>query len=199
MDHAILGTPDLEGESARLWREYGLRALPGGVHLAHGTRNMYVPLGDAYLELTGIYDHDLAARHPIGQYIAAGTADGPRFLGQAVATDDLDAVAARVGVATGVGFAVLPDGFELTYRIAGFDVLFREPYLPGFVTWTSDPMRHPGRMTVEHAAPVHGLSWVEVDGPADRIDAWAGRSRAPASHCPGCRERCDGSSHRYGR
>lgn len=54
IDHLVYAAPDLEEGIARLERLLGVRASPGGQHLAWGTRNALIALGDeVYLEIIG--------------------------------------------------------------------------------------------------------------------------------------------------
>lgn len=45
LDHIILATPDLDLGIDTLEKRLGVRAIRGGQHLGHGTRNALVPLG----------------------------------------------------------------------------------------------------------------------------------------------------------
>lgn len=52
MDHLVYGAPDLEEAIEQLADRTGVRARPGGRHLAYGTHNALLALGpDVYLEI----------------------------------------------------------------------------------------------------------------------------------------------------
>ena len=65
IDHLVIAVADPEAAAAELEAELGLAATGGGRHAA-GTHNRLVFLGDAYLELIGVWDRALALGHPIG-------------------------------------------------------------------------------------------------------------------------------------
>ena len=96
LDHVLIGVRELAAATARLRREHGLVALPGGV-LAGGLRNAIVPFGDGqYLEMLAV-DEPGPDLTPAQQWIADATAGGDRLVWFAVRPDDLDAVAQRTG------------------------------------------------------------------------------------------------------
>jgi catechol 2,3-dioxygenase-like lactoylglutathione lyase family enzyme len=89
IDHAILGTGDLEAARA-LWTRLGFTITPRGRHKGWGTGNYCIMLEHDYLELLGMvdpagFDNGLGA-------MLAGQGDG--LLGFALAADDADKAAA---------------------------------------------------------------------------------------------------------
>ena len=74
----------------------GLASSAGGRHPGWGTANRIVPLGETYLELVTVVDEAEAAQSAFGRWVAASRPGAP--FGWAVRTDDLDAVAARLGL-----------------------------------------------------------------------------------------------------
>jgi hypothetical protein len=87
IDHLVIAVPDPDAAAAELEVALGLAATAGGLH-ASGTGNRLVFLGDAYLELIGVWDRELALGHPIGAAVVrALDAGATGLVAFAVATD----------------------------------------------------------------------------------------------------------------
>jgi hypothetical protein len=95
VDHLLIATGDLDAAAATA-AGLGLPVAAGGRHPGWGTANRIVPLGGAYLELVAVVDPEEAAASGFGSW-AAAAGRGP--MGWAVRPDDLDATAARLGLA----------------------------------------------------------------------------------------------------
>jgi hypothetical protein len=89
VDHVVLACPDPDGAAADLETRLGLAATGGGRHDALGTWNRLVWLGDAYLELVGVFDEGLAGRTWLGRPVLATLERGGGLVTWAVAVDDL--------------------------------------------------------------------------------------------------------------
>ena len=88
IDHLVIAVDDVDSAAAGLEDTLGLAATGGGRHESVGTQNRLVFLGDAYLELIGVWDRRLARRHPIGvAVVAALDASTPGLVTYALATD----------------------------------------------------------------------------------------------------------------
>ena len=90
IDHVVLATDDPDATAEELEAKLGLAATGGGRHEALGTFNRLVWLGDAYLELIGVFDPELAAASWLGREVLASLADGGGLVTWAIAVDDLD-------------------------------------------------------------------------------------------------------------
>lgn len=87
IDHLVIAVPDPDAAAAELDAALGLAATAGGLH-ATGTGNRLAFLGDAYLELIGVWDRELALGHPIGAAVVrALDAGAPGLVSIAIATD----------------------------------------------------------------------------------------------------------------
>ena len=88
----VLACSDVDATAATLEGRLGLAATGGGRHDALGTLNRLVWLGDAYLELVGVFDADLASRSWLGRPVLAALAGGHDggLVTWAIAVDDLD-------------------------------------------------------------------------------------------------------------
>lgn len=174
IDHVVLAVSDLDGAGERLRREHGLTSRPGGDHARWGTTNRIVPLGDTYLELLAVRDPGVAARSQLGRALTELVGDGrDRWFAWCVSTsaDDLEVIAARLGLTIEPGSRARPDGVELRWRSAGLDDPRRDPGLPFFIAWHGPPDAHPGRA----AAGVAGrLTAVELGADGDRLRDWLG-------------------------
>ena len=124
IDHVVWGAGDLDEAAGRLLERYGLGSAPGGRHPGWGTANRIVPLGPDYLELMAVVDPGEAARDAIGQSLSRLLADGDGLLLWCLATDDLDATAARLGLRPAECLVVedLPHGVKAA-EAAGCPVL----------------------------------------------------------------------------
>jgi hypothetical protein len=87
IDHLVIAVPAPDAAAAQLEAALGLAATAGGLHAA-GTGNRLVFLGDAYLELIGAWDRELALGHPVGAAVARALDAGtPGLVSFALATD----------------------------------------------------------------------------------------------------------------
>lgn len=90
IDHVVLAAEDPEATAVALESRLGLAATGGGRHDALGTFNRLVWLGDAYLELIGVFDADLASRSWLGGPVLEALERGGGLVTWAIAVDDLD-------------------------------------------------------------------------------------------------------------
>jgi hypothetical protein len=172
IDHVVYGVQDLEAAATRMKAEFGLGSVPGGRHPGWGTGNRIVPLGPNYIELLAAVDRGEVERSELGQSLLAAVADGDRFLGWCVSTEDVEAVAARLGLPVAVGTRERPDGTVLRWRSAGLDRALAEPSLPFFITWDIPEDLHPGQAEADHVARPRGIEWLEIGGDALRLNEW---------------------------
>jgi hypothetical protein len=167
IDHVIYGTADLEAASARMESELGLEVNPGGRHKGLGTHNRIVPLAGSYIELIAIADPDEAAGSPIGRAIAARIAAGGGLMGWVVAVEAVTPIAERLGTAV---TTVTRAG--MSAQTTGIVEALAEPYLPFFIA------RDPGIPGPPETGPA-AISWIEVAGDRERLDAWLGGAELP--------------------
>jgi len=170
IDHVIWATRDLDDAAAWLLREHGLAAVPGGRHPGQGTANRIVPLGSAYLEILAVVDPE-EARHPgFGRTLSDRLSEvGDGLFSWAVATDDIQAVADRMGLRVQEGSRVRPDGTALRWRSAGTPGDPNHPGRPFFIQWDGPPELHPGRMAAPQRIEPLGIEWVAVAGDLDTV------------------------------
>jgi hypothetical protein len=181
IDHVLLGTTDLEGTARALSSRHGLISYEGGRHTGLGTGNRIVPLGDCYLEIIGVVDEAEAKTNVFGRWLASQVAAGPRLVGWCLATDDIDRVAARIGVDAVPMRRVLPDGRILSWRLAGLEVAMGEPPLPFFISWEIDAELHPGRAGIAHRQGPVRLTGIEVGGDKSRLGEWIAGEPLPVT------------------
>ena len=145
-----------------------------------GTHNRIVPLGGGYLELLAVADAEEAAGSALGRAVTERLASvGEGLMGWAVATDDVAAVAARLGTEL---VEIRRQGFA--GRLTGVAEAMAEPCLPFFVERGRD-VAAPGRAAATPAGS-RGSRW-----PATRrgsTPGWAAR-RSPSA-CGRARPRC---------
>ena len=173
IDHVLYALSDLEAGAARLEEELGLESIPGGAHSGWGTANRIVQLGPDYLELIGVADAATAAESEFGRMVLDA---GEGLMGWAVATDDLDAVADRLGLEIERGARKRPDGVRLAWRLAGVpEALASGGFLPFFIQWEGPSELHPGG---DSSAPP-GIAYVELAGDEARLREWLGGADLP--------------------
>lgn len=175
IDHVVFCVADLEAASSDLRSADGLESLEGGRHTGHGTANAIVPLGETYLELVTVIDRAEAESSRFGMWVLSHA--GSRLIPHAVClrTDDIDAVASRLGLVPTAMSRERPDGAVLRWRIAGLDRALSEN-LPFYVRWDIDPADHPGRSSLPQANS--GLvTEVSLTGDPRILAEWVGEAR----------------------
>jgi glyoxalase-like protein len=180
LDHVVLAVADLAAAADELETRHGLASVAGGRHPGWGTENAIVPLGDTYLELIAVADEAEAAASALGRWVRDGSGGGPRPLGWAVRTDDLDAVAERLGLAVRGGSRITVEGEELHWRYAGIERAMDEACLPFFIRW-AEGAPFPGRA----GSPQLRLRELRLTGDPTRLAAWLGPNDLPVVIGPG--------------
>lgn len=169
IDHVIYAAEDLDVAAARFEAELGLVAVAGGRHEGLGTHNRIVPLGGGYLELLAVADPEEAARSEFGRGLLARLArDGGGLLGWAVAVDDIDGVARRLGTPV---TTIRRSG--LSARLTGIREAIHEPVLPFFISrdhGVPDPGADGG---------AGGITWIELAGDVARLQRWLDFAELP--------------------
>jgi Glyoxalase-like domain len=179
LDHVVYAMSDLDEAAVRFRESYGLDSTEGGRHERWGTANRIVLLGDQYLELVAAVDEGAAALTGFGRGVLERASAGGGWFTLAAVAEDLDAVAARLGLEIGSGSRTRPDGETLRWRSAGLDDPRREPWMPFFLAWDVPDELHPGRARAGHGVRAEGIARVEAGGEAERLRAWLGREELP--------------------
>jgi catechol 2,3-dioxygenase-like lactoylglutathione lyase family enzyme len=179
IDHVVFAVPDLDEAAVRFREAFGLDSTDGGRHERWGTANRIVPLGDQYLELVTAVDETAAAGTGFGRGVLQLASGGGGWFTIAAVAEDLDAVAARLGLEIGSGSRTRPDGEILRWRSAGLDDPRREPWMPFFLVWDVPDELRPGRARTGHGVRAQGIAWVEVGGDAERLREWLGGEELP--------------------
>src|SRR5262245_21741233 len=164
LDHVVYAVADLDEAAVRFRTAFGLDSVAGGRHERWGTANRIVPLGDEYVELVAAVDPEAAAASGFGRAVIERAAAGGGWVTFAVSTDDLDAIAARLGLEVTAGSRTRPDGAVLRWRGAGIEDPRREPSMPFFLAWDVPEELHPGRARAGHGVQAREIAWVEVRG-----------------------------------
>jgi hypothetical protein len=184
LDHVLIAVSDLAAAAGEIEARYGLASMEGGLHPGWGTANRIVPLGSSYLELVAVIDEAEAAQSPFGRWVAGACAGLPRLLGWAVRTQQLDDVAGRLGLTVHSGSRAGRDGRLVSWRLAGIEQAAVESSLPFFIEWApGTPL--PGTALAAHPAGPVRLAQLQLVGDSDRVAAWLGGVRLPATVRPG--------------
>jgi hypothetical protein len=148
LDHIIYATPDLNLGIDKLEESLGVRAIPGGQHPGHGTRNALIRLGArTFLEILGPDPAQPKPDRP--RWIGIDDLTAPRLNGWAAAESNLDEAvgkAAAAGVKLGDiqhGRRENPDGTALSWRFTDPYTIFADGLVPFFIDWRDSP--HPSQ------------------------------------------------------
>jgi hypothetical protein len=174
VDHVLIAVDDLEAAAKEVEERYGLASVEGGRHQGFGTANRIVPLGETYLELVAVVDDEEAAASGFGSWVRGG--EHPRLLGWCLRTDELDAVAKRLGLTIADGSRARPDGAVLRWRMAGLERSAEEPSLPFFIEWGAGTP-YPGEALTQSAT----IDELRLEGDPERIEEWLGGAKVPIS------------------
>ena len=174
VDHVIYAVDDLETAGQTFYEEFGLASVEGGRHPGWGTANRIVPLGNAYLELVAVVDSDEASTSDFGRAVSTAIATSRHLVGWVVATDDLEAVAKRLGLEVSRGSRTRPDGATLSWQLAGLASSLEAGALPLFIEWGGANELHPGKAQVDHGLIPRGIAWVEVAADEQSLRSWLG-------------------------
>ena len=166
-DHALIGVADLEA-ARRTYQRLGFTTCPRGKHIGWGTANYCIMFGGDYLELLGIVDASQFTNN-LDSFLAE---KGEGLLGMCFASDDIDALAVKLGSEPSQlkRLLELPDGtvephFRLLHPPAG-----AMPGLSGFFCQhlTPELMRQPDWLV--HANGAVGIASLTI-AVADVLDA----------------------------
>jgi Glyoxalase-like domain len=178
LSQVILGVGNLDAAADR-FRSMGFDVLDGGVHPGVGTANRVIPLGAQYIELLGVVSRDQASRSDYGRSLLRATADGDRLVRWSLRTDDIDAIAERLGISVEQRERERPDGEMLTWRAAGLDLAIADATLPFFMQWDR-PEQYPGTMSADHENGARGVTRLTVSPrDFDRFRTWTAGADVP--------------------
>ena len=159
IDHLVYATPDLARGASEIETLTGLRASPGGQHLAWATHNCLLALGpDIYLEIIA---PDPTQPKPPG--VRPFGIDSLRhsllvtWAAPSTGLEDFTRAVARRGVILGELFSgsrVLSDGSILAWQMTSPFSLLEGGLIPFFIDWGMSP--HPA------ASASAGLSLIEL-------------------------------------
>lgn len=116
IDHVVIAVPDPDAAADLLTDALGVAFTSGGRHESLGTFNRIAFLGDAYLELIGVWDEEMAVTWPVGAAAVAALRLGGGFATYALLEEHLPArVAALQAAGSRIGLVVRgsrlrPDG-----------------------------------------------------------------------------------------
>jgi hypothetical protein len=178
IDHVMVAVRDLDVAAERMWREFGLEALPGGPHDDAGTAMMIVPLDDdQFLEVIAITDPQ--SSHPVVEWLRRSLAGGDRLLGLAIGVDDIAPHAARLSEPVFDLHRNMKDGKRVTFRLTGIVGMLSADTSPWFVETTGGREWRLGDRPARHRVEPHGIRWVEFGGDAGAIATRLGDRELP--------------------
>lgn len=187
IDHVLVGAREIDSTAHVLGEKYGLGSFEGPAPPNFGTTHHYIQLGGVseinplgqYVELVAVAPDAKIDDMAFGNALPALLADGDRPLAWAVATDDLDNVASRLGLVPWRAFAVASNGTRLSWRMAGFAQSVGDPFLPFFISYERIHLMFRGPPPVPHTSTPEGIAWVAVSGDERRLSEWLGDEDLP--------------------
>lgn len=181
-DHVLVAVNDLAEAAADFRNRYGLESAEGGRHTGLGTANRIIPLGDAYIELIAVADHEEAAGSALGRWVTEKCSDGDRPAAVCLRTQDIESTARIIGSPVVAMQRVRPDGVALSWRLCGLETTLADPSLPFFIQWDVEADDLPGSLPEGHPNQNIELAWVEVAAGEDAIRARVG-AEGPDIRC----------------
>jgi hypothetical protein len=187
IDHVCWLVPDGQVTADALRREQGLGSERGMYYPRAGTQHWFVPLEPpAGLELLEVVDREAAHTGDAGAQVLACEARGFGLFSWAVLVEDLDAVAARLGLPVDDYTLPQPDG-----TLRGWRTVSGPWHLPFFIDYPRNGDRS-GRLRemyarVDHRCAPSAFTSLEVEADVAELDAWLGPHDLPLRVRPGTR------------
>ena len=174
-------------ESARRFEDaYGLRAVEGvRFDGAPAFGNWLVPLGSAYVEFLTVVDGSVGDLNSVRGFLSL-VEQGDRWLGWAIHTLELEAVAERLGLPISRrSLRYVKDGRPFTWDLLAFEERILEPYLPFFLRWQEQHAHDElvERLTDEtdNRRVADGIAGLALSGDARRLRDWIAGAEIPAT------------------
>ena len=170
LDRVSIGAKDIDATAAWLQSVAGLYADESWGFMG-GLRNRIAYSGGAAVEILGVGIPGMEMINPLTQQISGRTIAGDLCLTWAVATDDIEATARRLGLEVLDGGAYATTGERITWKMCGVvEAFFSEPYLPYFLSYSDAGWQE----RALRAAPAFDVAEIEMSGDADRLTEWLG-------------------------
>jgi hypothetical protein len=109
-----------------------------------------------------VVDEAEAEGSALAGWVRKTCAGGDRLGAVCLRTDDVAAVARRLGTPALRMGRVRPDGSELRWELVGLEQTLVDPSLPFFIQWHAGPDELPGAARVGHRSGARGIAWVEI-------------------------------------
>jgi hypothetical protein len=187
LDHVVWLVPDAQATLAELRIKHGLGHRRSMYYPRAGTQHYTVPLQPpAYFEVLEIVNRDDAASGDVGPQVLACEARGYGLFAWAVLVDDVEPVAARLGLPIDDYTLAQPDG-----TLRGWRTVDGADHLPFFIDYPNNGNRAE-RLDIQYAeaehtsAPSH-FTALHLEGDKDELDAWLGPHDLPLHYRPGDR------------
>lgn len=170
-DHLVVCVDDLGDADEEFRGRFGLGSVPGGSHPGHGTANRIVPLGDSYIELVAVVDASEANGSAFGRWVATSADASLEVDALCLRTDDIEAVADRLGIHPTAMSRRRPDGTALSWRTAGVEQTISEG-VPFFIEWDVPNEELPGMTSIAHPVGDTHLKSVTLHGHKEQLENW---------------------------
>lgn len=163
--------PDLSVGRAIFEDRYGLASLPGGRHPGLGTANRIIPIGGSYIELIAVVDSEEASHNAFGNWVLSHASSVPRVDAICLRTADITEVAHRLGLEPLEMSRLRPDGFRISWILAGLEAMI-DRGLPFFVEWKTPDEELPWARPIQHPSGEARLDQVVFHRSDEEILSW---------------------------
>jgi glyoxalase-like protein len=142
-DHLVVAALSLDAGVSWVEERLGVQAMPGGRHLAMGTRNAVVGLGPrCYLEVIAIDPHGAAPNRPRWfdldePRMRARLAEGPALIHWVVRTPRIDDDAETAGIDPGEILAMQRDDYAWRIGVPADGHLAARGLVPTLIQWST--------------------------------------------------------------
>jgi hypothetical protein len=191
IDHVAILVDDPVLTARELREQHGLGSERGEYLELAGTRMHTVWLQPPqYLEYHTVENREVAESTSAGSSALARREAGSRLIAWAVLVDDLDAVAARLGIEVFDYTVPQDDG-----TLRGWRAVSGEPHLPFFIDYPNNGDRL-ARLRKRYAAMQHTssptrFSQLTISGSEEEMREWLGPHELPLRFVPGTGGLCE--------
>ena len=162
LDHVLRIAPDLDVAERRFRDVYGLEPAYWVNYPGSAIVSRFFVVGNSGIELLGIGNSEDAVDSFVDRWVQSESGAGERWIATAIATDELDLHADRLGVRPVTMSAESSDGAQLRWRILGHPFT-NPPPLPFLIEWGTDMDPWPREYAARNSAFM-GIKRVEAEG-----------------------------------
>jgi catechol 2,3-dioxygenase-like lactoylglutathione lyase family enzyme len=178
LDHVSIGSGDLDATARWLESTVGFRTIEAWI-FSGGMANRIAYSGGTAVEILGAAFPGMEMINALAAQIHGRTIARDVWLTWALASDDIEATASRLGleVMDGSAFSI-STGEPITWRMCGVvEAFFSEPYLPFFLSYVGG--EEGWRQRAIQPEPAFDVARITLAGDPDRLRQWVGDADLP--------------------